>query len=414
MKVLIVVPYLYNANYKGFLKNKTGFGILLNQMTQYIGNRCELSVFSNVITPEIQHYNAKIVKHKWWDVFTKMCWNDVMAGIRSALKSKQKLRDRLLYVYYRMNCGALRKVIKQIQPDVIHCHGVGEKYMYYVETCVASGVPVVNTLHGLIGLSDSVKAYPEDKASELSYLKYAKQGAIPTTVISTGILQRIKTEYRLNDTNFITVIPNGTNINNREYRVNIREKYGIPEDNKIIVAVGSVGENKNQMQIVRSLALFPKEIQNKCTVLLLGTIADGYEIETEIIRRSLEGKVICCGFVDKNKVSDYYHNADLNILASIDEGFGLSMIEGFVYGVPCVTFGDLDAIPDIFNEKAMLLCLERTDEALACSIMSALKKKWDREWISEYSKRFSLENMAEQYFDLYQKVVSNHAQRELK
>lgn len=410
MKVLIVAPYLYNADLKAFTKNKTGFGILLDQMTEHIGNHCELYFFSNVITPEITHYNAKILKHTWWDMLRNMSFKDLLLGLKNATESKQRLRDRVLYVYYHINCGCLRKAIKQIRPDIIHCHGVGEKYMYYIKTCIASDIPVIDTLHGLIGLSESIIAYPEDKASELEYLKCAERDGIATTVISTGILNRIRDEYKIQNTDFITVISNGTSVHRGEQKINIREKYNIPPDNKILIAVGSVCEGKNQIQIVRSFALLPKEMQDKTTLFILGTIAEGYEIQEEISRLGLENKVICCGFVEADLIGSYYMEAEINILASVDEGFGLSMIEGFVYGVPCVTFGDLDAVPDIYDDKAMLLCAERTDEALAKVIEVAMGRQWDTDWIIRYSKGFSLGNMAEQYINLYQKVVLKHVQ----
>jgi len=410
MKVLFVIPYFFNSSIKQFKKNKTGFGIILDQMIECFGNHCELSIFTNTITTGGRHYNATILKHTWLDVLFSISNKDILSGIRSALKSNQRIRDRLLYIYYRMNCGALRKAILQVQPDVIHCHGVSEKFLYYIETSIASGVPVVVTLHGLIGLTDSIKAYYEDKKAELIYLKYAENNKILTTVISSGMLKRIQKEYQLYDTDFIKVISNGIKAKTQDNNVNIREKYGISKENRIILSVGNLSENKNQMQIVRSFALLPKELQKKLTVLLLGAISSDYDIKNEIVRYGLVGKVICCGYIDNSMLSCYYNEADLNILASFDEGFGLPIIEGFIFGVPCVTFSNIDAIPDIYNEKAMRLCSERTDEAFASTIMTALNNQWEKEWICEYGKRFSLEKMTEKYIDLYQKAVSKHEQ----
>ena len=74
-------------------------------------------------------------------------------------------------------------------------------------------------------------------------------------------------------------------------------------------------------------------------------------------------------------------------------------------GVPCVTFSDLDAVHDIYDERAMLLCGNRSDDALAKSLEIALNKSWDKEWIKKYSKNFSLEKMTERYIDIYKKIV---------
>lgn len=114
------------------------------------------------------------------------------------------------------------------------------------------------------------------------------------------------------------------------------------------------------------------------------------------------------GFLPFEDIINYYNEADLLILASIEEGFGLSLIEGFVYGVPSVTFSDLDAVPDVYDERAMMLCHERTDKALAATIELALEKNWDKEWIKGYSKKFSLESMRDKYLDVYREVIAEN------
>ena len=53
------------------------------------------------------------------------------------------------------------------------------------------------------------------------------------------------------------------------------------------------------------------------------------------------------------------------------------MIEAFQFGLPTITFSDLDAIQDIYNEKAMLILKERSDKVLAEGISSMLKISWD-------------------------------------
>ena len=48
-------------------------------------------------------------------------------------------------------------------------------------------------------------------------------------------------------------------------------------------------------------------------------------------------------------------------------------MEGFAYGVPSLTFADLNAVFDIYDETAMLLCHERSDEALSAAMAQALE-----------------------------------------
>jgi glycosyltransferase involved in cell wall biosynthesis len=152
----------------------------------------------------------------------------------------------------------------------------------------------------------------------------------------------------------------------------------------------------------------PHDFRQRVWLVIIGTISSNYPIFANMKELGLEDRIIVTGFIPHKELHNYYAAADLNILASHDEGFGLSIIEGFVYGVPSVTFSDLDAISDLYDEKAMVLCDERTDEAFSKKIRFALEKQWDREAIKEYSKKFSMESMTEKYISVFKQEIAKH------
>ena len=115
--------------------------------------------------------------------------------------------------------------------------------------------------------------------------------------------------------------------------------------------------------------------------------------------------------IEPSEIDALLNTAKLNILASKDEGFGISMIEAFAHGVPSVTFSDLDAIEDIYNPQAMLLCSTRKTEDLAETICSAMNKEWSQEEIVNHAMTFSLQNMALKYMSAYEKVLSQSGVR---
>jgi glycosyltransferase involved in cell wall biosynthesis len=121
----------------------------------------------------------------------------------------------------------------------------------------------------------------------------------------------------------------------------------------------------------------------------------------------LSKHVIFCGLVEEDILHAYLEQATINVVASLDEGFGLSIIEGFVHGLPTVMFSDLDAVKDLYDEKVICLVQDRTDEALLTAINNALQTNWDNEYIKKYSERFSLDIMANRYQDLYHSIVKS-------
>lgn len=102
----------------------------------------------------------------------------------------------------------------------------------------------------------------------------------------------------------------------------------------------------------------------------------------------------------------YYEQANLNIFTSLEDGFGLSMIEAMVYGLPTLTFSDLYAIKDIYSKEAMLVLKKRASKELSDGIKKALERQWDKEKIKKYSYNFSLDKMAKKYVTIYNKILT--------
>ena len=401
MKVLLVTPYLYSDTIPRFQKNKTGFGILLEQMAQHIGDSCELSIFTNVITPETRCHNARIVKHTWSDVFCAARARDIALGVRNAVSYKGSLREKLLRVYYRMNCAALRHTIAEIQPDVIHCHSIGTALRWYYDVCRESGIPVLITLHGLIAqLPDEPQA---ERQAEIAFLRDACANGWPVSFISSGMKEFVRrAPYNLPHTNNITIITNGVDTGEPDTPCSVEADTGA-----YCLCVGSVCEDKNQMQVVRAFAALPQELRTRFSLVIAGNIHPDYPIAEEVHRLGLDRQVRLLGFVPHKQVLTLYRNASVTVLASQQEGFGLSLAESFVAGTPCVTFSDLPASVDLYDPCAMVLCRERSDEALAKAIETALTTAWDRDAIRRHGQKFSLSTMADRYVAWYQNAVKD-------
>ena len=403
MKVLFAVPYIYDKQYPEFTKNSTGFGILMAQIYGFVGKKCNAYLISHVLTKGY----GNILRHTLGDVICHIRWRDLMQGICWAIKYNQPLSGRLRYLYYCINKGYVRHTIQRLRPDIVHINGVGLQSKPYIEVCKELGVEYAVTLHGLIGLNDSVKTPKWNKEHEKEVLLECEKNQIPVTVISTGMKKRIEEHYLKSESQMINVVTNGTNVEAHEGSpyADLRETYRIPETGRIAVSVGNISLRKNQIQIVEAVDVLLKRGCSDLYVFLCGAEFDGGAVKRRITELGLEDRIIPLGFVPYEQMAGVFHQAEMTILASIDEGFGLSIIEGFVHGLPAVTFADLDAVPDLYHEKAMVLSKDRSTEGLASAIDQALKTSWDSEWIRGYSKQFSLEEMAKKYCAVYQSAV---------
>ena len=73
---------------------------------------------------------------------------------------------------------------------------------------------------------------------------------------------------------------------------------------------------------------------------------------------------------------DYYNQADGVVLLSVAEGFGLSLIEGMHFGLPCMMPDDLDAFEDIYTPESVVCISKRKDKDLAVGLEELFRRVW--------------------------------------
>ena len=408
MKILFLSRYIYDESIPEFTVNKTGFGMMVKDIANSVSEENEVLVLTRVITTGKLIGNNYILSHRWSDILKCFSVKLFLKGIIKAFGSRESLKNKFKVIYFNLDSGYTKKIIKEFKPDIIHIHGIDESSKLYIDVCDELNIPYIVTLHGLIGLNESVTASDYNKLLEKSFLQESERRNIPITVISTGIKKRIVKYYGLKHGDNICIIENGTKISYEPTcNLNIREKYNISQERKIIICIGNISELKNQAQIVEAYNKANESFKNKTALLFLGNDRLNGRLQKRVKELALSNNIFFCGFVDRDNIQKYIKQSDLNVVASMDEGFGLSMIECFVHGVPTVTFSDLDAIEDIYNENAMILVEERETQALTNSIEEAMNKDWDREWIKDYSKQFSLNSMSKKYEKLYYSILES-------
>jgi len=188
----------------------------------------------------------------------------------------------------------------------------------------------------------------------------------------------------------------------------IRELYNIPEEAKVLLYVGNISYNKNQIQAARAYCLLPEGLREKVHILFCGRFNEDDEVAQYVITNNLEDHLHLCGVIPKSEIQHYYQEGNATMLLSHSEGFGLSIIEGYAHGIPGLMFSDMDAASDLFDEACLLVVKERTDEALANGMEELINRRWEPELIFSKSKTFSSEKMAEKYIHLYNRIIKDN------
>ena len=117
-------------------------------------------------------------------------------------------------------------------------------------------------------------------------------------------------------------------------RRRIRASLGVPLDGRLVLSVGALNASHKRMDyVIRELAALPAPRPH---LLLLG--ADGNETAAiRALATALLGPDGCTvRTVEHAAVLDAYRAADVFVLASTVEGFGLAHVEALAAGIPCV------------------------------------------------------------------------------
>lgn len=435
MKVMIIAPYIYDDNIIEFTKNKTGFGIMVQNIVSSVAELENVVLLTRVITKGKNEKNFKILSHTWGQFFSNAKLKDWLIGIKAFFANGVTVKDKARHVFYEVDGGYVRKQIQKEKPDIVHIHGIGTITESYIRICEEMKVRYTVTLHGLIGLNDSVSAPAYEKQIERDFLIKAEKNNIPVSVISSGMKARIEEKYLGKKANNITVITNGTKKSDENDTKFIREEgtltqekfqeyysdclkqndlypklsdtyaylqYSKKNGKKILFFVGNITKNKNQMQAVEILK--NTKVFENILLVLWGREVDNGEVRKKIAEYQLHKNVILGGFNDRMDI--FWKFCDVNLFLSLNDGFGLPIVEGYMHGVPCVTFEDLDATQDLYYPEAMLKVKDRSNESVTDTLKIALDKNWKYEEIIEIGNMFSIDIMSEKYVNWYKEVMA--------
>jgi len=406
MKILFLSQYITIDENRLFSRNRTGYGLMVKDIAISVAKNEEVDLLTlSHFNPEMKYEKILLLKHSQWDVIRYFNIKYLICWLKFIYKYPVSFKRSLYLLYYYISLGYTSHIMKKGKYDFVHIHGLGAITNEYIERCKYHTIPFLITLHGLNGFSDSVMLESSEKQYEKDFLRQAAEEKISTNFISSGDLQVVNEFLKKECSNFY-LINNGCEIFEIPVLIDVRKKYNISPNDYVYVCVGNVTVRKNQIQACRAYNLFPSKIKERVKILFVGGLCNGSEEVINYINiNHLESSLIICGVVDKERMGDYYQAANATILLSVSEGFGLSIIEGFVYGLPNLTFYDLGAVNDVYDSDAMIVVEDRNDEALAEAMLQMMKQNWDKEKIKRHSQKFSLENMAGKYIDLYRKII---------
>lgn len=230
--------------------------------------------------------------------------------------------------------------------------------------------------------------------------------------ISENTRRDLERFYDLNGTRIVTIYPSCSMEFRRSYAAEdlerVRAKYDLPDS--FLLYVGGLGVHKNVVTLIRAFRLIHDEVHHG--LVLVGgehhTTSD-HRLASEVSELGLTERVLILGSIPQEDLPPLYHLADLFLTASLNEGFGLVLLESMACGTPILAAAT-GSIPEVVGHAAKLVADPFDAQAFADSIRALLTEPETCAEMSaeglERSRAFTWERTADQTLALYEEVVS--------
>jgi glycosyltransferase involved in cell wall biosynthesis len=207
---------------------------------------------------------------------------------------------------------------------------------------------VVSTFHDLFVMTSQYSS-PEFRRRFSDQAKKAVHNSDLIVAVSSFTASQIESLLSV-DRSRIRVIPHGVDMP------------PLPDDSQrenIILFVGALQTRKNLVGLIKAFEQVPSDWR-----LILAGSLQGYGAEAIIdrVRKSFAcPRIRVTGYLTGAEIKKLYSRARIFAFPSLDEGFGIPVLEAMAHGVPVVT-SDRSALPEIGRGAAILVDPTNTDE----------------------------------------------------
>ena len=311
-------------------------------------------------------------------------------GIRTLrVRYRRRPISKISYFLYLWSIFvAFKKLLKGgWKPDLIHAHvyraGVpavllGKKY----------NLPVIVTEHYTGFPRGLIKGLERWKA------KFAFENATLVCPVSEDLAKHIK---KLGIKARFNIVPNVVDLNLFYPPKEIEE-----HEEKRLLTVAFLTPKKGIPYLLQALAML-KEKRGDFVLDIVGDGPNRKEYEEMTKKLGLEDKVFFHGIKPKVEVAKFMRRADIFVLPSLVETFGVVVIEAMACGKPVIAT-NIGGPNEIINEETGILVPSGNAEALKDAIDFMLDHyvSYNAQRISNYvTQRYSPEKVGKEFYSLY-------------
>lgn len=295
---------------------------------------------------------------------------------------------------------SLFKLVKKIQPDVIHSHFLADTGLAAIIVGNTLKIPVITSLLGK-DIFDPIDPVPKKWHKNLVWLMQKS-----SKVVSCSMDQKARA-HAMGVFSEIDIIPHGVDIQRFtpqiSNEIDLKKKLGI--QGPIILSVQRLHSRKGLNYLIDAIPIVLEKIPST-QFIIVGKGPEKTNLENKIKNLGIENNVKLVGFVIDSELPMYYAYCNLFVLHSIYEAFGIVLLEAMASKKPVISTM-VGGIPEVVqNGKSGILVPPKNATALATAIIKLLSDSKRAKEMGQYGRKlteieFNWDIIAKKYLEMY-------------
>jgi glycosyltransferase involved in cell wall biosynthesis len=296
----------------------------------------------------------------------------------------------IIYIATAVPFIFLRSLLLSQNARAFHCHGFVSAIMGYFLSAL-TGKPFICT-------EQSIKL----RNPVLRHVAGVAYGKAAVCIGSSGAVEE---EFKKMGIRKITAIPNGVDL---EKFTNVRGRTSRIDSPFVILSVGRLEKVKGHKYLVEAFADIKKEIPN-ARLILVGDGSERDNLEKQADELGIGGAIEFAGEILHDELPRWYHGADVFVMPSLSEGFGITAIEAMA-SVLAVVATRVGSLPEIVRDGETGILVERGNaEQIYSAVLRIYRDETLRLTLEENGKRevqkFDWRNSATEVYKIYLSLV---------
>ena len=322
------------------------------------------------------------------------------------------ISDRRVGMFYQRKIAA---AMKKLDLDVIHTNTEFSLGIFGRIMAKELKIPIVHTYHTIYEdyTHYVTKGIILDNKAKKAVRIFSKVccNTVDEVIVPTEKVEELLRQYHVKRD--IKVIPSGINLDkfdhlnySEEEIETIRLEHGIQKENKVILYLGRVSQEKNIEELIRYMPAY-LERHDDAKFVIIGDGPDCSRLKNLAKEMGCEGSILFLGEKPYDDIGKYYQMGDVFVSASKSETQGLTFIEAMASSLPVVAKEDrcLEGILEEGENGFFFQNEEEFHDALDEILYSGNEFDYKIN-AKDTAYRFSTHNFAQAILEVYEDVVA--------